>query len=89
MVIALIVNGEGFPFSYETFDGNRADVSTLETVLRMVERKYGKARNASPIFRTISKSIIFLVIGNSRPIDCLDPKELNLSAELFWNQLPP
>ncbi|MGH2397806.1 MAG: IS1634 family transposase [bacterium] len=44
MVIALIVNSEGFPFSYETFDGNRADVSTLETILRMVERKYGQAR---------------------------------------------
>jgi transposase len=44
MVIALIVNLEGFPFSYETFDGNRADVSTMETILRMVERKYGKAR---------------------------------------------
>jgi transposase len=44
LVIALIVNEEGFPFSYETFDGNRADVSTMETILRMVERKYGKAR---------------------------------------------
>ena len=44
MVIALIVNSDGFPFSYETFDGNRADVSTMETILRMVERKYGKAR---------------------------------------------
>jgi transposase len=44
MVIALIVNSEGFPFSYETFDGNRADVSTMETILRLVERKYGKAR---------------------------------------------
>jgi transposase len=44
MVIALIVNQEGFPYSYETFDGNRADVSTLETILRIVERKYGKAR---------------------------------------------
>jgi transposase len=44
MVIALIVNSEEFPFSYETFDGNRADVSTMETILRMVERKYGKAR---------------------------------------------
>jgi transposase len=44
MVIALIVNSEGFAFSYETFDGNRADVSTIETILRMVERKYGKAR---------------------------------------------
>src|SRR5437870_5543135 len=44
MVIALIVNTEGFPFSYETFEGNRADVSTMETILRMVEHKYGKAR---------------------------------------------
>jgi len=44
MVIALIVNSEGFPLSYETFDGNRADVSTMETILRMVERKYGQAR---------------------------------------------
>jgi transposase len=44
LVIALIVNVEGFPLSYETFDGNRADVSSLETVVRMVERKYGRAR---------------------------------------------
>src|SRR6202050_2468475 len=44
MVIALIVTREGFPFSYETFDGNRADVSSMESILRMVERKYGKAR---------------------------------------------
>ncbi|MDQ2948684.1 MAG: IS1634 family transposase, partial [Acidobacteriota bacterium] len=44
MVIALIVNNEGFPFSYETFDGNRVDVSTMEAIMRMVERKYGKAR---------------------------------------------
>jgi transposase len=44
MVIALIVNSEGFPFSYETLDGNRADVSTMETILRLVERKYGRAR---------------------------------------------
>jgi transposase len=44
LVIALIVNNEGFPFSYETFDGNRTDVSTMETILRMVERKHGKAR---------------------------------------------
>ena len=44
VVIALIVNGEGFPLSYETFAGNRSDVTTVEAVLRMVERKYGKAR---------------------------------------------
>src|SRR5258705_13693885 len=44
MVLALIVNQDGFPFSYELFDGNRADVSTIEAILRTVERKHGKAR---------------------------------------------
>jgi len=53
MVIALIVNSEGFPFRYETFDGNRADVSTMETILRMVERKYGKARRIRVFDRRI------------------------------------
>jgi transposase len=36
LVIALIVNNEGFPCSCETCDGSRADVSTMETMLRMV-----------------------------------------------------
>ena len=44
LVLALIVNAEGFPCSYEVFNGNRADVTTREVMLRMVERKYGKAR---------------------------------------------
>jgi transposase len=44
LVIALVVNPEGFPYSYEIFEGNRADVTTLESMLRVIERKYGKAR---------------------------------------------
>jgi len=44
VVIALIVNVEGFPLSYETLDGDRSDVTTLEVLMRMVERKYGRAR---------------------------------------------
>src|SRR5712664_3105650 len=44
LVLALIVNTDGFPFSYELFDGNRADVTTVGAILRTVERKHGKAR---------------------------------------------
>ena len=44
LVLALIVNPDGFPFSYELFEGNRADVTTVEAILRTVERKHGKAR---------------------------------------------
>lgn len=44
VVLALIVNVDGSPLSYETFDGGRTDVTTLEILVRMVERTYDQAR---------------------------------------------
>lgn len=44
LVIALIVNPEGFPLTYEVFAGNRRDSTTLEEILGAVEAKHGKAR---------------------------------------------
>jgi transposase len=43
VLLALVVSEEGFPLAYEVFDGNRADVTTLEEVLEKVESKYGRA----------------------------------------------
>jgi transposase len=43
VLIALVVTPEGFPLSYEVFEGNRADVTTLEEVVEAIERKYGRA----------------------------------------------
>jgi transposase len=44
LVIAMVVTPEGFPLSYEIFEGNRADVTTLEGMLDQVETKHGRAR---------------------------------------------
>ena len=44
LVIAVVVTPEGFPLSYEIFEGNRADVTTLEGMLEQVESKHGQAR---------------------------------------------
>jgi transposase len=44
LVIALIVTPEGFPLSYEVFDGNTRDVESLDVMMDMVEAKYGKAK---------------------------------------------
>lgn len=41
--IALVVTREGMPVGYEVFDGNRADVTTVETIVTTVEERYGKA----------------------------------------------
>jgi transposase len=42
--IGLVVTPEGLPIAYEVFAGNRADVTTLEEIVRLMEDKYGKAR---------------------------------------------
>lgn len=44
LVVALIVNAEGFPITYEIFAGNTRDVTTLNAMMNKVENKYGKAR---------------------------------------------
>ena len=38
----MVVTEEGLPLSYEVFEGNRADVTTLEEILDSVERKHGR-----------------------------------------------
>ena len=42
--IGLVVTPEGLPIGYEIFDGNRADVTTVEEMVEMMEEKYGQAR---------------------------------------------
>lgn len=44
VILALVVTPEGFPLSYEVFDGNRADVTTLQEMLDLVEARHGHAR---------------------------------------------
>jgi hypothetical protein len=41
--IGLVVTPEGLPLSFEVFAGNRADVTTVEDIVRAMENKYGVA----------------------------------------------
>jgi len=41
--IGLVVTRDGFPLGYETFAGNRADVTTVEEIIGTMEGRYGKA----------------------------------------------
>jgi transposase len=42
--IGLVVSPEGLPLAYEIFAGNRADVTTVEEIIQVMEDKYGKAQ---------------------------------------------
>ena len=41
VIVALVVTPEGFPVAYEVFDGDTADVTTLEEIVDKIENKYG------------------------------------------------
>jgi len=42
--IGLVVTPEGLPLAYEVFAGNRADVTTVEDIVDLMEKKYGCAK---------------------------------------------
>jgi transposase len=42
--IALVVTREGLPLSYEVFDGNRVDVTTVEQIVETMEKRFGLAQ---------------------------------------------
>ncbi len=41
--IGLVVSPEGLPLAYEVFDGNRADVTTVQDIVERMEQHYGVA----------------------------------------------
>ncbi len=53
VVIGLVVTKGGFPQGYEVFDGNRADVTTLDDIVEAMEKKYGKAKRVWVLDRGI------------------------------------
>jgi hypothetical protein len=42
--IALVTTPEGLPMAYEVFDGNRADVTTVDEIVEVMRKKYGHER---------------------------------------------
>src|SRR6185436_16271868 len=42
--IGLVVTPEGLPIGYEVFAGNTADVTTVEEMVELMEKKYGQAK---------------------------------------------
>lgn len=42
--LGLVVSQEGLSLGYEIFDGNRKDVTTLDEIIELMEKKYGRAK---------------------------------------------
>jgi len=70
VTIALVVSREGLPLAYEVFDGNRADVKTVEDIVGLVESRYGKADRVWAMDRGMvsQKNVEFLKQGGRKYI---------------------
>lgn len=68
--IALVVNRDGFPLGYEVFDGNRADVTTVEDIVEKIEAQYGSAGRIWVMDRGMvsEKNLEYLRAGERRYI---------------------
>jgi transposase len=73
--IALVVSRCGMPLGYEVFDGNRLDVTTVEDIVNLMEKRYGNADRIWVMDRGMmsAKNIDFLkqngrryILGSSR-----------------------
>ena len=60
--IGLVCSPEGLPLSFEVFAGNRADVTTVEDIVKRMEDKYGQANRVWVMDRGMvsEKNIAFL-----------------------------
>jgi transposase len=67
IVLALIVTREGFPLAHLTLAGNTQDVQTVETVVEMVESRFGRSQRVWVMDRgMISKDTLKLLNQSGR-----------------------
>ena len=68
--IALVVSKCGIPLGYEVFAGNRSDVTTLQEIVTVMERRYGQADRIWVVDRGMvsEKNLKFLREGERRYI---------------------
>lgn len=49
VVVGLILNGDGFPTGHEIFDGNRVDCTTVDDMLKALEKRTGSAKGLTVV----------------------------------------
>lgn len=94
--IGLVVTPEGLPLAYEVFAGNRADVTTVEDIVDLMERKYGRAQRIWAMDRGmvseenldyLRKREALYIIGT--PKARLRQFERELHDHTSWSQVEP
>ena len=77
VTIALVVSRCGLPLGYEVFAGNRADVTTVEAMVTLIEGRYGQADRVWVMDRgMVSQANVAFLKGGGRQYILGTPKSL-------------
>ncbi len=94
--IGLVVTPEGLPIGYEVFAGNTADVTTVEEMVELMEKKYGQAKRIWVMDRGMisEENIDFLRERGARyivgtPKSQLKAFEAQLLEQENWAEVQP
>ncbi len=94
--LGLVVTPEGLPIGYEVFAGNRADVTTVEDMVQLMEDKYGQASRIWVLDRGMisEENIDFLRRRKARyligtPKSQLRQFQAQLLDQTNWAQVEP
>ena len=94
--IGLVVTPEGLPLAYEVFAGNRADVTTVEDIVDLMEKKYGCAKRIWAMDRGMvsEENLDYLrernalyIVGTPKGRLCTFERELLEQSD--WRQVEP
>ena len=92
--VALVVTREGIPLSYEVFDGNRVDVTTVEEIVTTMESRFGTANRVWVMDRGMvsKKNIAWLKSGGRRYLigaskSDLSRLEARIAQERDWKRI--
>ena len=94
--IGLVVTPEGLPIGYEVFAGNTADVTTVQEMVELMEKKYGKPKRIWVLDRGMvsEENIDFLRERGARyivgtPKSQLKAFEAKLLEQEDWKEVKP
>ncbi|MBM3300205.1 MAG: IS1634 family transposase, partial [Deltaproteobacteria bacterium] len=93
--IGLVVTTDGMPVGYEVFEGNRNDSTTVESIVEVMERRYGKARRVWVLDRgMVSEDNLRFIRGKGASYIVGTPKPMLRQFEkdltgMDWKEVEP
>jgi len=67
VLLSVLINEEGYPFKWDVFPGNKAEVKTLKDNIDVCKTRFNLDKKTSPSFLIVGSYLKIILIGSKRP----------------------